>query len=323
MHQGGCRKYLVGIDLGGTKIAVAVVDAVGQVLQRVQEWTRGEEGPERVLARINCLLDAALAKAGVSAEQVAGIGIGAPGIVDWKEGIVHNLTNLPGWRNVNLKERFEQRYSLPVAVDNDANAAALGEYLFGSGRGVRHMLYLTISTGIGGGIIQDGRLVHGAWGVAGEVGHMVLDPQGELCNCGNCGCWETISSGRAIARQVLRRIARGEQSMVTELAGGGEIKAEHVFQARQLGDELAAAVIRRALLYLGVGVANLVNVLNPERVVIGGGVANVGEVLFEPVRRQVRELGFGPAARAEIVPAALGKDAGVVGAAALVWNMLQ
>lgn len=314
------NRYIVGIDLGGTKIAVAVVAAGGKVLASLRDWTRPEEGPEKVLQKMDAMIGAVLAQAGITGERVAGLGIGAPGPVDYRRGTVHTLTNLPGWREVELVKVFHQRYGWPVAVDNDANAAALGEYLFGSGRGVDDMVYLTVSTGIGGGIIESGCLVRGAWGVAGEVGHMVLEPQGEICNCGNRGCWETISSGSAIAWQVRRRLAEGEQSLVTELAGGEEIRAEHVFKAKEMGDSLATDVIDRALEYLGIGVANVVNILNPQRVVLGGGVTNAGKVLFDPVRRKVREMGFGPAAQVEIVPATLGANAGVVGAAALVWN---
>lgn len=315
--------YYIGIDLGGTKIAAGLVNAQGRVLGSLRDWTRGEEGAELVLHRVRSLLEQLLQQAGMAPARIAGMGIGVPGGVDWRSGVIYELPNLPGWSGLNLKQSLAGMYGWPLAVDNDANAAALGEFLFGSGQGVRDMVYLAVGTGIGSGIIQDGRLVRGARGMAGEAGHMVLEPAGERCNCGNRGCWETISSGNAIAREAKERLAKGARSIVSKLAGDGEIKAEHVFEARRLGDPLATAVTERAIFYLGLGIANLVNILNPQRVVIGGGLAGVGELLFSQVRRQVKELSFGPAAQVEIVPARLGAETGVIGAAALALPELE
>lgn len=316
------EKFYLGIDLGGTKIAVALVDSSGHIVSNSRDWTKAEEGREKVLARICGLVDKVLHEAKTPRGQVTGLGIGAPGAIDRHMGIVHSMTNLPGWEDFSLKEYFGKIYRIPVVLDNDANAAALGEYLFGAGQGFADMIYITVSTGVGGGIISDGHLLHGTWGMAGEVGHMVLDPNGELCNCGNRGCWETISSGTAIAREAKRQLELGGKSLITELVPpGGEVKAEHVFQARLQGDLMAKALTDRALDYLGIGVANLVNVLSPGRVVIGGGVTNAGEILFQAVRNKVDELAFGPAVRVEIVPAKLGTKAGVIGAAALVSNL--
>lgn len=311
------QKLFLGIDLGGTKIAAGLVTLQGQIVHKGRRWTKGEEGPQKVLERIFLLVEDLLQEAKVEKDQIAGVGLGVPGIVDWRRGLIRELTNLPGWQEVNAGEIFAARFGWPVALDNDANAAALGEYLFGSGRGADPMFYLTVSTGIGGGLILDGSLVRGAGGVAGEVGHLVLDPQGRLCRCGNRGCWETISSGTAIAREARRRLDQGEKSLVKELAGDGTLKAEHVFKAQELGDPMAQEIIQRAMFYLGLGVANVANTLNPARIVIGGGVAQAGEALFGPVRQLVKRLGFGPAAQTEIVPAALGEEAGIVGAAAL------
>lgn len=310
----------LGIDLGGTKIAVGLVTPQGEVIHKGRQWTRGEEGPLKVLMRIFHLVDKILQEAGVDREQIRGVGLGVPGIVDWQKGIIRELTNLSGWQDINVRELFAPRFSCPVVLDNDANAAALGEYLFGSGQGADPMFYLTVSTGIGGGLILNGAIVHGAGGVAAEVGHLVLDPEGEPCRCGSRGCWETISSGTAIAREARRKLAQGEESLIQKLAGDRPPKAEHVFQAQKQGDKLAQEIIHRAMFYLGIGVANIANTINPERIVIGGGVAHAGEALFGPVREGVKQFGFGPATKTPIVPAALGGDAGVVGAAALAMD---
>jgi len=308
------------IDLGGTKIAAAIVDRSGSIISSLRHPTLASEGREAVLKRMCHILEEAAAQAGISIEQLKGIGIGVPGVVDLGAGTVEGFANLPGWEGFQLRRFFQQRCEIPVMVDNDANAAALGENLFGAGKDCLEMLYITISTGIGGGIISNGRIVRGASGAAGEIGHIVIDPSGRECKCGNYGCWETVSSGTAIAAEIKSMISKGEHTIAAELALDGEIKAEHIFEAYRRGDSLAAQVVERALNYTGLGVANLVNVLNPEIVVLGGGVAQVGDLILDAVRRKVSELAFGSAINVKIQPAILGLEVGVVGAASLVWT---
>ncbi len=309
-------KYVLGIDLGGTKIAAGLVDSGGEVSNYCLVPTGAADGVEAVINRI--VLAAKQAMAGYG-EKIDAVGVGFPGLADPRTGMTTAPPNLPGWGEVPLGAMLQTALALPVFVDNDANAAALGENLFGAGRGCQEVVYITVSTGIGGGIITSGRLMHGFGGGAGEVGHMILDPGGPACRCGGRGCWEALSSGTAIAREAQRRIQNGEHSRVTVLAGDGPIRAEHVFQAQAEGDALAMEVIDRAIQYLGLGVANLVNVLNPQRVIIGGGVARAGDPVFVPLRERVRQMAFGRAREVEILPAGLAHLSGVVGAATLAF----
>lgn len=309
--------YYLGIDLGGTKTEAAVVDKYGNILRAKRILTLGEDGQEKVLNRICSLIDKVIDEANLKSDEISGIGVGVPGAVNHSNGSIYFLTNLPGWTNFPIKDFFKSKYNIPVTINNDANAAALAEYIFGSGIGVKHMIYLTVSTGIGGGLIVNGCLLNGAWGAAGEVGHMILDINGDECNCGNRGCWETISSGTAIAKKIINRIKAGEKSLVTELAPINNIRAEHVFRAREMGDKISIEVTDQAMDFLGLGVANLVNVINPEKVIIGGGIAKVGDLLFARVRERVQKMAYGPASKVQIHPAHLGSKTGVIGAAAL------
>jgi len=314
--------YYLGLDLGGTKTEVAVVNKNGTILSSKRILTLGEDGPEEVLERMYVLISEVTNEAKLNLKDILGMGIGVPGAVDHSKGSIYFLTNLPGWTDFPIKDLLMSKYNIPVTVNNDANAAALAEYTFGSGAKVKNMIYLTVSTGIGGGLIVNGALFNGAWGAAGEVGHMVLEVDGDECNCGSRGCWETISSGSAIVKGVVNRIKAGEKSKVTELVSLDEIRAEHVFRARAMGDVVSIEVTDRAMDFLGVGIANLVNVLNPEKVVIGGGVSKVGDLLFTRVRTRVKELAYGPANKVEIQPAYLGDKAGVIGAATLAMSTL-
>lgn len=310
----------VGIDLGGTKINTALVDATGHILHQDYRETRAIEGPTAVIER---MVDAAfrvVAGAGVTPAQVRAVGVGAPGPIDVRTATVVAPPNLPGWTNVPLGQRIAAALELPTFLENDANAAALGEHRFGAGRGTRHMVYVTASTGIGGGFIIDGKLYSGATGGAAEVGHMVILPRGPHCTCGRRGCLEALASGTAIAREGAELLARGIPTRIADLAGDdpARVTAKLVAQAAAKGDMEAREIIDEAVMYLGLGMANLVNLLNPEALVIGGGLTNMGEELFGPVRRIVRQRAFPTAAAAvRIVPAELGDNAGALGAAAV------
>lgn len=233
--------------------------------------------------------------------------------------------NLPGWDRVPLRQLIEDSLGIPTTLENDANAAVLGEHRFGAGRGVAHMIYVTVSTGIGGGLILDGRLYHGATGMAGEIGHTTVLPYGPLCGCGNRGCLEALASGSAIARRARERVAHGVPTRIADLAGNDPelITAKLVAEAASEGDAEARGILAEAMNYLGIGMANLVNLLNPELIVIGGGLTHIGERLFGPVRRAIDQHAFPAQAQAvHVVRAGLGDDVGVLGAAAVAWCRL-
>ncbi len=312
------QKFGIGVDLGGTKIATALVDGEGRVLARTSCLTEAQDGVQKVLERMYGTVDDVLTEAGIDVGQLAGIGIGSPGPLDSKTGVVLNAPNL-GWRNVPLGELFRQRFQVPIQVGNDANLAGLGEKWLGAGKGVSDLLYLTVSTGIGGGIIIDGKIHTGAHDIAGEVGHIIVKRDGPLCGCGRRGCLEAMASGTAIAREAKAGLKRGESSLLAKLAGAGEPTAKHVGEAARSGDPFSTKLLRESFTYLGLGIVSLLNVLDPEMVVIGGGVSNLDDLLFDPVREIVKEnFGASPLADVPIVKAELGADVGVLGAAMLV-----
>lgn len=313
---------VVGIDIGGTKTLSAVVDPAGRVLARHRIETP-QTGPGAVVAALAAGAEAVVAAAGLRSEDLLGMGVGAPGPLDPATGVVFEPPNLEGWRNVPLAALLQDATSLRVFVENDANAAALGEAWVGAGAGVRDLIYITVSTGIGGGLILNGELYHGVSGTAGEIGHMTVEPDGPVCTCGRRGHLEAVASGQAIARMAQEAVRAGAPTRLSALGPPEGLSAEAVARAAAEGDQLAGEIFARAGAYIGIAVASLVNVLNPAMVIFGGGVSKAGDLLFDPVRRVVRERAFErPAAAVRIVPAALGDDAGVIGAAAVVYRRL-
>jgi len=267
-----------------------------------------------------------MAEGEVSPTQVAAVGIGAPGPLELKAGLTLSPPNLPGWDRVPLRQLIQDGLEIPAYLENDANAAAMGEYYFGAGRGTRDMIYVTVSTGIGSGLILDGELYYGTTFMAGEIGHTTVLPNGPLCACGNRGCLEAVSSGTAIVSRVRERLARGVFTLLGELAEGvpEKVTVQLVAQAAEQGDVEAQAILAEAMDFLGIGMANLVNLLNPELVVIGGGLSNLGPLLFEPVRRAINRRAFpGPAQAVRVVPAELDSHAGVLGAAAVALTQIK
>lgn len=316
------QKVYLGLDLGGTKIHGGIVTENGDLINSLIADTNATKGKKYVLEKMSLLLENLLYESDINIENVSGLGICVPGAINQNNGTIFFLTNLSGWNDFPLKQFYENKYKIPVFINNDANAASLGEYYFGNGAGCKDMIYITVSTGIGGGIIINNKLINGINGTAGEIGHMVLEPAGAKCNCGNNGCWEAISSGTAIVKEFARRIKAGEESILNHLILD-EISAKEIFQAREQGDKISIEVTDRAIEYIGIGVANLVNILNPQKVVIGGGISQVGSILFEPVNKIVTELAYGPANKVEIIPAKLGKNTGVIGAAALAMAKMS
>jgi glucokinase len=314
----------LGIDLGGTKIAVGLVDRNGKVRARHQVPTPAGAGPSEMVGALAEAVRAVCQKGGVTLQRVAAVGVGAPGPVDRDSGVVVEPPNLPGCREIPLRQRLGERLGLPVRLDNDANAAGLAEARFGAGRGRSPLIYFTVSTGIGGALLIDGEPVRGAAGAAGELGHLVLAPGGPPCGCGGRGCLEALASGTAIAREARARLAAGDApDWAEQLEGPVEgLSAADVATRAATGDPVAEAVIREAMRFLGYGVAGLVNALNPAAVVIGGGLTALGPALFDPVRSTVDEHCNPVAARSVTVArAALGADAGIIGAAALTLSL--
>ena len=314
---------VLAIDLGGTKILTAIISNKGQVMAREYCLTLADEGPEAVINRILSAIDHLLNQRNINLPQLYGISIAAAGAIDFEKGLITSSPHLPGWHDVPLRDIVKEKYKVNTFLINEANAAALGEHYFGVGQGVNNLILLTVGTGIGGGIIINGRLYSGANGSAGEIGHITIDVNGPRCNCGNTGCLEALVSGTAVAKEAIERIRQGGMSSLTEIVGGKieNITAEKVSLAAQGGDSLASEVILKAATYLGVGLVNLVNIFNPEMIIIGGGMAKMGELLLNPARQVVREKAFQlPAQAVQIVFAQLGDDAGVLGAAVFAFQ---
>lgn len=280
--------------------------------------TQAGEGASAVLERIKESVYRVCGLAGLHPEETLGLGLGSPGPLDLEQGVVIFSPNL-GWKDVPIRKEMEQTFHLRVVMDNDARAAAWGEFLHGAGQGCRNMVYITLSTGIGGGLILDGRLYRGSHGNAGEVGHMTVASGGPLCGCGNRGCWEALASGTAIAKRAREGIEAGGTSSLAMHPGLDSISAKEVARAAREGDALAAEVLEEAFCSAGLGVANLVNIFDPDRIILGGGLVNVGEPLLDSVRRGIKERVLpGPGRNTVVLPAALGDRAGVIGAASLI-----
>ena len=321
MAESAAARPVLAVDLGGTKIATTLITPQGEVLSREYSPTLAEEGVDAVIGRILAIGSALLRGARLPYTSLSGIAIAAAGAIDSQKGIVTDSPNLPGWHNIPLKAEIEKATGTRTFVINDATAAALGEHRFGAGRGVNNLIYLTVSTGIGGGIIIDGKLYSGVSGSAGELGHMTIDLNGPRCACGNIGCLEVMASGKAVAREAQRLIAHGARTVILDLAEGDAqyVTAQTVATAAHKGDQVALSIVDRAATYLGVGMVNLVNIFNPEMIIVGGGMGKMGEMLLKPARRVVAERAFRfPASVVRIVSSELGDNSGVFGAVAFV-----
>ncbi|MFC2021760.1 ROK family protein [Chloroflexota bacterium] len=318
--------FVLGIDLGGSKILTAVTNSQGNIVSRDYRVTPANKEPEAVIQEILKSVGRASIQAGIAVAELDAIGVGAAGISNPETGVVFASPHLPGWHNIPLRDIIEREAGKKTFLINDASAAALGELYFGAGRGARNYIYVTISTGIGGGIIINGETYSGAAGCAGEVGHMTIDDNGPLCNCGNTGCWETLASGSALAREARHRITEGAQTSILDYAGGDieKVTAQVIQTAAEHGDALAKELIARTGYYIGVGLANLINIFNPERIVIGGGLSNVGDMLLGPAFKVARERAYVEASQAvRFAPAELGENSGVLGAAAFALREMR
>lgn len=308
------KKYVIGVDLGGTKISTAISTLDGEILKQTVVATKAEEGEQPVLERIIGTISEVLVGADISKDEVEAIGIGSPGPLDAKKGVIITTPNLP-FKNYNVVQPIKDKFGIPVYLDNDANVAAIGEYMFGAGKGTKNIVYFTVSTGVGGGAVLNGQAYRGNTSNALEIGHMTVDAHGPRCNCGNIGCLEAISSGTAIGKKG-REAA--QTKVETSLKNYDNITSYEVFVEAKKGDAVAKEIVDNAMNYLGIGVANAISIFDPEMVIIGGGVSKVGDILFDTVRNVVNKRCFKSMADAcKIVPAGLGTDAGVVGAVAL------
>lgn len=312
----------VGLDLGGTNLSAAVVDTDTGVLRGyLKSPSLAHEGHAAVIARMIELINAVITTSGVPKSEVEGIGIGVPGVLDLDHGVVLFLPNLPGtWPNVPLAEKITQVTRLPTRLLNDARSMTLAEWKFGAGRGVDTMACFTIGTGIGGGLVINGRLHLGVGGTGGELGHQIVDIHGPVCGCGSQGCLETLASGSAIRAHGIKAVAQGLTTSIGRLVDYdlNRITPEVIYRAACDGDKIALQIYQRAGVYIGIAVSNVLVTVGPRKVVIGGGVSQVGDMLLDPIRQTVEERVFMmPKERVEIVTAQLGTKAGLIGAA--VW----
>jgi len=311
----------IGVDLGGTKIATGVCDETGRILIRDVRPTEAHKGTETVIDNIKASIRHVWQQLGPDCE-IRGIGVGSPGPLSSKEGIVYSSPNL-GWDHVPIRQILKDEFGVRVELGNDANVAGLAEWRFGAGEQCRNMIYVTVSTGIGGGIIVEKQLLLGSLDFAGEIGHITVVENGPLCGCGRRGCLEALASGTAIAKRAQERLRVGVPSIMAELVNGDieRVDAAIVAKADAAGDALASEILDEAIRYLSIGLGNLVTIFNPDRLVIGGGVSNMGDRLIGPLRRMILSRAIKESVRhVQILRAKLGSDAGMIGAMCLVMD---
>jgi len=319
------KPYLIGVDLGGTFIKTALITLQGDIVNKGEIPSEKESGPERVIANIGKSIQLAVKEAGQIFNQVQGIGVGAPGPLNTQKWIVCNAVNIPGFINIPLRDLIQDKFGIPVNLENDANAAGYGEYWKGAGRGSSLMVAYTLGTGVGGGIIIDGKLIRGTNDCGGELGHMTIVPDGEMCSCGNRGCVEAYASATFLVKHTAAKLKKGCPSLLTKWLEEGKIlTAKLIDEARRAGDEFAGEMLLEVGYYLGLGVANVVSALNPDVVVVGGGMIKAGEIILEAVRREVKKRTFREHyEHLRIIPAALGNNAGIIGAAGLALECAE
>jgi len=315
--------YAVGVDVGGTNIRAGVITREGKKLGEGRRPARAMEGIAVTLRMITEAIDAALADAGVDRAGLMGIGMGVPGRHSSEEGLVYYSPNFAGWTNVQLLLPVEEYFGVACFMRNDVKTASMGEYYFGAGQGCNWVVMITLGTGIGGSLIANGKLMLGSGEGFAEVGHMTVHPTGRLCGCGNQGCWEAMAGRDAIIERAIRLLQTGRPSVLGDLTGFDvtAITPAGIAQAAQDGDALAREVLEETGRWVGIGVANLIQLYNPDVVIIGGGISQAGDLLFGHIRRTVNwRARMVPARTARIVPAALGDDAGIFGGAVLVFE---
>ena len=312
--------YRIGVDLGGTNIAVGVIDENYNIIGRGKVKTRAPRPAEAIFDSIKEAVDMAVVNAGINYDEIQSVGIGTPGSVNKDTGAIEFSNNLK-FHNVPAKAMLEERLKKPVYLENDANAAALGEAVAGCGHGVKNFVAVTLGTGVGSGIIIDGKIYRGSNFCGGEMGHMVINVDGIPCNCGRKGCWEKYASATALVSQAVEAMQNDKSSLLWQTCDGdlNKVDGKSIFDALDLGDATAKAVVDRYLYYVSIGIANVINALQPESVCVGGGISGQGEKILQPIREMVKAERYSVYAdkQATIIPAALGNDAGIIGAALL------
>ncbi|AEF16133.1 glucokinase, ROK family [Thermoanaerobacterium xylanolyticum LX-11] len=313
------KKFVCGVDLGGTKINTGIMDVDGNILCNVKIPTEADKGPQHVINNIKISIIESLNKLNIDVSQIEGIGIGAPGPLNADRGVVECPPNLPGWIDIPLVDILKRDFDTEIKLNNDANAAALAEYLFGAGQGINNIVYMTVSTGIGGGAIIDGKLYNGANSNAAEIGHHTINFDGpRWCNCGNPGCLESYASGTSLVKFAKKHIESGRDTILKDKPSG-ELKAEDIFDAAKSGDKLALELIENEAFYLGIGIVNIMAFYNPEIIIIGGGLSSQWDVLYDKMMKTVDERALKPNRQiCKVVKAKLGGNVGLIGAASLV-----
>ncbi len=321
MHD---HAYVIAVDLGGTHLRVGAVRSDGTVEEKEKQGSEARLGSTAVLGLVAQGIRRMAEKIALRRESVTGLAIGIPGIVDRAKGIVHQSPHFPDWKNLEILSFFKSEFPWPVVVDNDANMAALGEGWKGAARGLKNFVMLTFGTGIGGGIVVDGNLLHGERGFAGEVGHIVIEPEGVQCACGSKGCWEVFVSSHGILRLAEEfEDAEGREKLLERfgLAGLGRLTVRHLYEAALDGDIFSNVVFKRMGYYLGVGLSSLVNILGTETFVLGGGISEAWDFFIEPARKELSERTYREVAESVVLKkAALGDDAALAGGASIFFH---
>mgnify|MGYP005835289855 FL=1 len=312
--QGG---LVVGVDIGATHVTLLLADYLAHVVDEVESSLDIFQGPLVCLPFVDQFLRSWLNELGVDLDQITAIGVGVPGPIVTDAGMVSGPPIMPGWDLFPIREWLEKAWGCPVMLGNDAEFGALGEWAFGAGRGVDNLVYIKVGTGIGAGLMIDGQIYRGTTGCAGEIGHVTIEENGPLCTCGNRGCLEALAGGRAIAQKAIFAIKAGARTTLSELPTVEAISAMDVIAAARKGDHLSQKLVQEAGYYLGTALANLINLFNPTKIVIGGGVAQVGDLLLEPVRKVAKQRSLKVASQAvTITSAVLGRRSSAMGAVA-------
>lgn len=311
--------YSIGVDLGTLHTTITIIDLLGRIEKRIEYPTNCQLEKDNILEKLKANIYNIIKNFGIKRKKIAGIGVAAPGLVD-KKGTMLITPNF-GWKDTPLGGILKKEFQIPVFVDNNVNAMALAESEFGKGRKVKNFVFINVGMGIGAGVVINRELFHGESNCTGEIGHTTVDYNGPKCSCGNNGCLEVMASGPAIAKRAIKAIKEGEKSLISELVNYdlNQISAEIVATAANQGDKLGRRIMEETGEYLGTGVANVINLFNPELVIIGGGVAQAGELIFKPLKRTVQKRAFSVSVEVvKIIPVSLGKNCTIIGAAALV-----
>lgn len=314
-------RYIIAIDLGATNIKIALVNSKGEISRKRIISTGGLKDKSAVISVVADSVQQIIASTRIPKRSFLGVGVGVPGLADVKKGLIHYLVNIKGWRGVPLKGILEKRLRLPVFVDNDVNVMTLGEAVYGAGKGYNNFICMTLGTGVGGGIVIDGLLYRGSTLSAGEIGHMPIEIDGPSCDCGGKGCLERYVGNKDIVRRTLLKLKEKKSPIIDKLicSNKSRLTPEILSQAASMGDKTAIEIWKETGYYIGIAMAGIVNLLNPELIIIGGGVACAGNLLFTQIRKTIRMRAMElPAHKVKVVPAALGENAGLIGAFVLV-----